>query len=460
MTKASLIGPRMRGYSILNLLVFLCIGTIPAFSQAKKADSDFTFWNRPYLLGDWGGDRTKLAEQKGITFDFFLHTDLQGAVKTVPGYPGGEGGWNRIRGTMDIDMGKLAHIKGLSFHITSTLNEGVNMSARAGAYAGGAGNDTGLHQLRLDSWWVKQDLLKAKLSLYAGQISGFDFFGFEPSDFTHFTAEPLFYAPLALFNTYSSWDPNTTPAAMVQITPNQHFYYRTMVGAITANPANGCGLSNTIVSYNLVCNSTGTSMEIRDGAYWNNEVAFLKTGNYPGDYHFGVSYSGAKAFTKATGTAAAGTLQETPAFTGSSDAGYTNFYFIVKQRVWSPKPNKGLDLRYTFVAGPADKGVLEWNRQLVLTAILNGMIPKRPKDSINFGFNYYGVRGPLQDSAAFCAANTACLGSSEKLYEFNYAAQVTPFWNVMPVMQIFQDPSANPKAGPAMILGVRSLIHF
>ncbi len=41
------------------------------------------FWNQQYLLGDWGGERTKLAEQYGVTFDFFYVADFLGTPQAA-----------------------------------------------------------------------------------------------------------------------------------------------------------------------------------------------------------------------------------------------------------------------------------------------------------------------------------------------------------------------------------------
>ncbi len=40
--------------------------TQPAVAPAPPVEK--TFWNQQYLLGDWGGERTKLAEQYGVNF--------------------------------------------------------------------------------------------------------------------------------------------------------------------------------------------------------------------------------------------------------------------------------------------------------------------------------------------------------------------------------------------------------
>jgi len=265
-----------------------------------------------------------------------------------------------------------------------------------------------------------------------------------------------FYAPLALYNSYSGVDPMTTPAVMMQITPNKHFYYRTMVQSITeGNPKDPHAV---LGFYDWFNNNTGTSMEIKDGAVWHNEVAYLyglgdaKAKSYPGEIHFGVSYSGAKAFNKWTGSASNNTLVEMPGFTSKSDAGYENYYWIVKQAIFRPAAasSRGVDLGATIVYGPKDKGVLAYNSQVVTTAELNGLLPGRPKDSINFGFNYLGIRGPLKTP----------IFDSEKVYEFNYSLQITPWLQWMPDVQFHQDIAANPKNGTGVVAGFRSLVTF
>jgi carbohydrate-selective porin OprB len=449
-------------YRPLTLLVLLCVASIPAFSQVADSNpspSPLVNWgNQPNFLGNFWGARTKLADQDGISFsgfdqnDFFADPSV-GNVQLIPNVLGqtGTGDWNRVRGTLDIDMNKFAHIQGSSLHITSTLNQGTDVGSApympnlAGDAA--AGNDTVWHQLRLDSWWVKQDLFHSKVSLYVGQISGMDFFGFLPQDFTHFASLGPFYGPLALYNSFESADPMTTPAAMIQITPNKHFYFRSMLQSITeGNPSDPHSVLNF---YNWFNNPTGTSMQMKDGAVSNNQVAYL---NGRSEAHFGVSFSGAKAYTQWTGSAANGTLVTVPGFTKASNGGYENFYWTLKQTIYRPANNshRSVDLGGTYVWGPADKGVLPYNSQLVLTSEFNGLVARRPKDAINVSFNYMGIRGPLQTPTY----------KSEKVYEVNYSFQINKWLQWMPDLQLHQDIGANPKNGTGVIVGFRSLVMF
>jgi porin len=435
-------------------LVVLCIVSIPTFAQKEDSESSpnplVNLWEEQALTGDWGGTRTKLAERWGMSVTGFWDNSYYGdpSVGNSHGYTG-TGNWSRFRGTLDIDMGTLAHIKGLTLHITSTLNEGLDVihdSRYMGSFVG-IGNDTGSHQLRLDSWWAKQDLFDRKLSLYAGQISGVDFFGFVPQDLSHFGTIGPYYAPFALYNTFESFDPMTTPAAMIEVTANKHFRYRSMIQSITeGNPSD----PNAVLGfYNWFNNASGTSTQMKDGAVWHNEVAYLYS---LGEAHFGVSYSGARAYTQWSGNASNGTLVTMPGFSRDSRAGNENYHWILKQTVYRSKSalKRSVDLGGTYVWGPADKGVLPYNRQLVLTSELNGLIPERPQDSINFAFNYLGIRGPLK---------TPFL-QSEKVYEFNYSLQLTRWLQWMPDLQIHQNVAANPKNGTGVAVGFRSVINF
>jgi carbohydrate-selective porin OprB len=233
---------------------------------------------------------------------------------------------------------------------------------------------------------------------------------------------------------------------MIEVNPIKHLRFRSMIQSITeGDPA------NPAVSgfYNWIENPSGTSTQIRDGAVWNNEFAYLYGS---GEAHFGVSYSGARAYTQWSGTASNGTLATTPGFQSDSNGGDENYYWILKQYVYRPtgSSDRGVDLGATYVYGPADKGFLPYNRQLVLTAEAKGLIPKRHKDSINFAFDYLGIRGPLKTP----------LFQSEKVYELNYVFQVTQWFAWQPDLQFHQGIGGNPLNGTGIIAGLRSTITF
>ncbi|HEY1730195.1 MAG TPA: hypothetical protein VGG15_00505, partial [Terriglobales bacterium] len=144
-------------------------------APAPAPATEKTFWNQQYLLGDWGGERTKLAEEYGVTFDFFYVADFlaapQAAIKT------GAAGWNRVRGSMDIDFGKLAGWNGLTFHVTGHWQGGPNLGS---SYLGSISNPSGLVSARteiLDSYWLQYAIPGDKVEFRFGQFASMDEYG-------------------------------------------------------------------------------------------------------------------------------------------------------------------------------------------------------------------------------------------------------------------------------------------
>src|SRR5579871_3918773 len=140
-------------------MLTVLIGCFSLLSHAQALDGpDAEPWpNSPYLFGDWGGERTRLANL-GLTVDFISVNDF------LVDQRGGDANWSRVRGTADFDFGKADLVPGLTFHITGLWQAGGNM----GAYIGSSANPSSLvsaNTARLDSWWFEQALLNNKLYL-------------------------------------------------------------------------------------------------------------------------------------------------------------------------------------------------------------------------------------------------------------------------------------------------------
>ena len=91
------------------------MGHLPSAQQAPprlptRALHAFESSQRRYLLGDWGGKRTSLAE-KGVTFDFFYISDMQ--ANPTGGMQQTQAGWERARGTIDINFDRFIKWQGL-----------------------------------------------------------------------------------------------------------------------------------------------------------------------------------------------------------------------------------------------------------------------------------------------------------------------------------------------------------
>src|SRR5258708_34171531 len=101
----------------LCCIVSLMLGAAAAAQNALPSNpspngSHAEFASGQNFFGDWGGKRSALAE-KGIFFDFFYITDMQ--ANPSGGLQQTYAGWERIRGTVDINFDKMIQWQGVRF---------------------------------------------------------------------------------------------------------------------------------------------------------------------------------------------------------------------------------------------------------------------------------------------------------------------------------------------------------
>jgi carbohydrate-selective porin OprB len=428
-------------WSVL-LLLASCYFTLPVIAQTSDTSTTPNFINQKYLAGDWGGARTSLSEQKGVNFDFFLMSDLlanpKGGNETA-------GGWHRVRGTMDVDFGKLAHIHGLSFHITGLWQGGANIGADLGSIS----NPSGLvsaNAFRLDSFWFQQTMLHDKVTLQAGQIAGMDFYGVQEYG-GNYLMEPLDYAFGNTYTDFESYDPATTPAAQIKIAPIKQLYFR---GMIQAGPGCNSPASSQCYRNQYANDETGTHYPLNGGGVWLNEVGYLvdqsnsaqKAKHYPGVYKVGATYNGTKFTDPVTNIA--------------SNGNYL-VYFMTNQAIFRPRAHstQGLDVHFAMDFAPAS--VNRVDKEMTAGAIYRGLVPKRDKDALDFGVVYNRVSDNFN---TYYNKNGMPVLGSEKAFEINYLAQITPWLYWQPVVQIYKDLGANPAKGTGVVAGFRTKVTF
>jgi len=433
------ISPRFCKVLLLVLIAVLCVPNLAVAQDTKTTKSTFNLETNQYLLGDWGGDRTRLAN-KGVTFDFFfvsdLFTDPTGGLPSAANGEKGQAasGWNRIRGTMDIDFGKLADIKGLTLHVTGLWQCGTNMGGILGVLA----NPSGLvsaHTTRLDSFWVQYSMFGDKFSVKAGQFAGMDFYGIQHYG-GNYLIEPIDYGFGSRFQDYLSFDPASGPAAEVKVAPIKSVYLKVGVYSGNHNPYGD--------------DTSGFGFEAKNNATIDDEVGFLwnqpggtKDKYYPGLYQVGSSFNGGHFFS-------------TSDIDVPTSANY-QIYIMANQAIFRPvaHSNKGLDVHFGFDMSPSsvlgdNEGHLNAiTREVTAGVIYTGLFPHRDNDSLNFGLVYSHYNANLTDFL-----------TSEKAYEFNYKCQITPYMYFQPVIQVYQDPGANPTRSTAVNVGARIFVDF
>ena len=390
--------------------------------------------DRPHAFGDWGGVRPKLTNE-GVTFDFHYLADLLTNVsgKQQEYYKG----WDRFRGTVDVDFGKLKGWQGLTLHATAVWQFGGNLGTSLGTIANPSGFAS-KHTTRLDSLWLQQALLGGKLFLKVGQFGAQDFYGVQQYG-ASFLGEPVLYAPGNLFeNVFESADPASTPAAEIRFVPNPHVYVKAAITSANRDP--------------FVQDPTGLHFAIRNNGTGVYETGFLThppgsknaagKKSYPGLYRLGGSYNGG--------------LFMNPATRVTSHGNYV-IYAMANQALYRERAGseQGLDAFVTVDYSPGD--VSRVNTETTLGTRYFGLLPHRERDSLGVSLIYSKISDTF--NLAYLDSGLPVLGS-EKVLEINYKIRIAPWWYVQPGYQHYWSIGANPQAGNTNILGFRTKVTF
>ena len=397
--------------------------SVSGYAQLLSNPDGESWLTSPYLFGDWGGERTKLANL-GLTFSFISVNDFLVDQK------GSDANWSRVRGTADFDFGKAELMPGLKFHITGLWQGGGNL----GAYIGSSANPSSLvsaNTTRLDSWWFEQALLSNKLIVRAGQFAGLDFYGIQ-ADGASYILEPLGYAIGNLFPAdYESFDPAATPAAEIRIVPSRYFYWKGAIFSGNRNPYQD--------------DTNGFHFRFKDSPVIATEVGYnfdppSSAGfkSYPGTYKFGATINPGQFSDIVTGA--------------QSKTNYL-VYVMANQRIYRPDAasDRGLDVNFAYDWTP---GQFTRNySQLTGGFRYHGLIPHRERDILSVGVVYTRISPTLD--AAYAEAGLPLFGS-EKAVELNYALKATRWFTFQPVVQYYFDTGANPIGRNSVVAGFRT----
>ncbi|MDE1170193.1 MAG: carbohydrate porin [Verrucomicrobium sp.] len=399
-------------------------------------------WHRKYLTGDWGGERTKLEDQ-GVTFGMNNIGDFLGNV-TGGGSAGGQHAtyFGRQRGSVDIDLKKLADFDG-EFFVTGIYQYGRNLSGNYLNVNTLTSSIAGTESLRLDQAWYQQGLFESRVKIKVGQLAAVNDFG-STGFFDILMNDELGYAPNALFPTGQSFSPNGRPGAELSldlrdITPGLY----AKAGVFT--PSNGYrDPDDDGVHYSNYFNY---------GETYAFEVGYQeqKT-DYAGLYKIGGNYG--RRNTDYTGYTATGTQ------TFNNDY---NIYAEATKSVYHPRlsngkldTTKGLDLFVYNIGAPGDRNAYEY--EFMTGGRYTGPFSSRPIDKIGFGF-IYNRSGGNQDYNTAVNPTGAPLGG-ETVVELDYQYAVTPWFKIQPDFQAIFNPRGDSARSDILILGVRTIVDF
>jgi len=385
-----------------------------------------------HLLGDWRGERSRLLE-RGVRFDFQYISDTLWNIESDKKERSSV--WNRIRGTVDIDLGTLIEEPWLYFHATALWQGGGNLGTYLGLLTSPSGMSSA-NTFRLDSWWLEKRWLNERLTARVGQFAGQDFYGAQ-HDAASFIFEPMGYALGNLFTNFESFDPPSTPAMEVRVVPLPHFYLKSMVEAEDRNPFahNPTGLVPQFRGVPVSVSEIGFTPGQKASSVRAFDNVDTRKG-YSGLYQFGASYNPAK-FTNATST--------------KPNSGDYLLYWMASQALWrvDPREAKGLDATLAYDWSPSN--INRNNTTFTAGLRFNEPLPLRIHNTMSLGY----VESRLSQQFVPPGAQP---WKPERAVEFNTLLHVAPMVLFQPVIQYYENPGGGTQH--VVVIGFRTKVEL
>jgi len=385
-----------------------------------------------HLFGDWVGERSSLLE-RGVRFDFqYLSDTLWNAAGEKKERAAV---WNRVRGTVDIDLGQMIEQPGFYFHATALWQGGGNLGTYLGLLTSPSGMSSE-NTFRLDSWWLEKRWYNERLTVRAGQFAGQDFYGAQ-HDAVSFIFEPMGYALGNLFTDFESFDPPSTPALEVRVVPLRHFYVKSMVEAEDRTPF-AHNLTGLVPQFRGVPVSV-SEIGFTPGKQASSVRAFDNVESrkgYSGLYQFGASYNPAK-FASPTSL--------------KPKTGDYLLYWMASQALWrvDPRGGKGLDATFAYDWSPSDTN--RNNKMLTAGLRFNEPLPLKIHHTMSLGY----VCNQLSQQFD---PNGSPLWNPEHGVEFNALLDVAPMILLQPVVQYFENVGG--RTQHVVVIGFRTKVEL
>lgn len=406
--------------------------------------------NSPYLLGDWNGQRTRLAEQ-GVTFGVNyvseLARNLSGGTEDLTRYA------DQWAFSTTLDLQKVAGWRGATFQFTMTDRNGRNLGADAGI-----GNNMLVQEVygRGQTWhltqlWVNQKLLDDRLEIKLGRLTvGEDFASFS-CDFQNLTFCGA--QPGNLVGSYWVNWPTSQWASRIKYRTSQDTYAQ--VGIYQVNPNY---VDDSYARHNgwKPNNPSGTT-----GALLPLEVGWLPAfAGRPGSYKLGAWYN------TSDGSDLYYDINHNPRGVTGLDplqrSGQFGVYINVQQQVTGTKGGRGATVFLN--VSQADRSTAQLDHQIALGVQFAGPFESRLRDSVGLAI---GATHNNDRFASYVAQNNARTGSNtvagsgyEYVTELYYAWSPVSSVLLRPNVQYILHPGGTSHNGNAFLIGLKSSVTF
>jgi porin len=402
-----------------------------------------------YLLGDWLGARSRLADQ-GIKPLVLFITDP--FVNTTGGRRPGFSEYDLLGIDLLFDTDKLFGCPGGEFRIGIANNSGTSLSQK---YVGNNFPiqlaDVASPEFRLTYLSYTQSLFDDQISVRFGRTTINSVYGEEFAGsqyFKAFTSVAFDLVPLGIFlNAPGAFGyPLTTWGARIKFEPVESFYV--MAGCYNGDPevkeGDHHGVDFTLDGPPFVIGEVGLRRN------YGKDAPGL-----PGNLKLGAYFNGGSAEVFDAGVA--GRPSETV------QARY-GFYVVGDQALmrWGdPAEKRHLGAFAAFVCAP-DQRVNQAPYFFDAGLVDYGFLPSRPRDFAGFGAAYGSYSGDLRRAEEVQALTDPAIGvqSWEMTLEFMYGYTAKPGLLVQPSLQYLINPGGNKAVPNALAIGVNVVLNF
>ncbi|MCO8092012.1 MULTISPECIES: carbohydrate porin [Acinetobacter] len=421
----------------MKYLGFALLSLMAAMTTAQ-AESAFDPQGQ-YLLGDWNGQRTELAQQ-GIKFEANLLTDT--AYLADGGRNAGADPLTSAQlwlGTQ-LDLEKLAGWNGVTVRAAMSARQGQSTSIRdlqdpsAPQMANAQGTfGRGNQDSRLSELSIEKNYKEQGLSIKAGRLGlGMDF-NVMACDFasTAFCAAQM-----------GKWQGNiwmNTPVSQwgARIKQQLNPELAVQVGVYEFNPDNGNGAKE----------GQGWSLDTKhaDGVTIPAEIVWTPKSlinNLPGSYRVGGMYNTADD-----------PINQKDIVTGQAeDRTFAGWLAIEQQLTSTGQGRQGLHSFANFTWHDRVTNKVDHSQQLGVKYI--GLLDSQPNDILGLAVNRVHVNNRFADS------RPAFNADAEYNIELNYSYNATKWLMLRPNLQYVVNPGATNNVDNALLLGLTSRIIF
>lgn len=402
-----------------------------------------------YLLGDLGGVRTKLHDN-GVDFTLAytneFATNVRGGARKEATIA------DQILLGADLDLEKIANIKGMSFHsiVVNRGGDSLNQEAELGTFLNpqeifGYGK-----RFRIVQFYLQQKLLNDRVTVKLGKLPmTVDVFPFSCKfqNLSFCASVPAWITPNWFGWSASQW------AGVVNAKVGKEFEVVAALYQVNPNFA--------LTRYSMSLGSPGRTT----GYNAVGEVAWKPSfSGKPGTYRVGVWHNTGdflSLYRNSEGEPL-GLAGGTPRKIGSADG----YYLMAEQTIiQSPSdPNRGVSVFANFIR--SDPRVTNIDSLLEGGFFWKGPFASRPADEIGFGIgrlktNSRTVRRIEEQNSLLPAdAPRADVPHIEYPMELFYSAAITPAITVRPNIQYTINPGGLSSKRDVMVFGLKSSVNF